>query len=153
MLFRTNWSIPVPIPSLILPRIASGPIANNKDAATNPSTNDDSLLALNLMRSLSPKPSRRVSNLSREPIRPPMRSEPKTIRSVQPCGTACTYRSDHRGITADAAPRINTNPRTSVSSMRVFSFIRFPTSTPRVAPPTIATMFIAVPIPGNISAV
>ncbi|CAB4626602.1 unannotated protein [freshwater metagenome] len=32
----TSWSIPMPIPSLKAPRIASGPIAKMSDASTKP---------------------------------------------------------------------------------------------------------------------
>ena len=82
--------MPVPIPSLILPKIARGPIAKRSDAATNPSTKGESLLALNLTRKRSPSPSKRVSNFKSEPISPPISRAPRTIKSVHPCGTAST---------------------------------------------------------------
>ena len=72
----------------MLPKIARGPIAKRRDAATNPSTNGDSLEALNLIRKLSPRESKRSSNFRAEPINPPINNEPSTTSSVQPCGNA-----------------------------------------------------------------
>ena len=68
----------------MLPKIASGPIAKRSEAATKPSTKGDALEALNLIRSDSPRESKRFSSFSAEPINPPTSSEPRTTRSVQP---------------------------------------------------------------------
>ena len=138
------------MPSLMLPNIARGPIAKRSEAATNPSTNGESLDALNLIRKFSPKESKRFSNLRAEPINPPINSDPSTTRSVQPCGKASMYRSDHNGINALPAPSRVTNPNTSVNKVLVRVFIRFPTSTPREAPEIIVRIFMIVPTPGNI---
>ena len=150
MLFKISWSIPVPMPSLMLPKIANGPIAKSKEAATKPSTNGESLDALNLIRKVSPSESKRSSSLRADPINPPTKSDPSTTSNVQPCGSASMYRSDHKGINADPAPRRVTKPNTSVKRVRVRRFIRFPTRTPSEAPEMIVTILMIVPTPGNI---
>ena len=138
------------MPSLMLPRIASGPITKRREAETNPSTKGESVEALNLTRSFSPTPSNRSSSFNAEPIRPPMSNEPRTTRIGHPCGSALMYLSDHKGIKAEAAPSNVTRPRTSVNKVLVRAFIRFPTKTPREAPKTIVRILITVPTPGNI---
>ena len=71
VLFNTNWSIPLPIPSEILPRIARGPITKINDADTNPSTNVDSSDFFKFDLSLNPIVSSRSSIFSQEPINAP----------------------------------------------------------------------------------
>jgi hypothetical protein len=130
--------------------MARGPIAKSKEAATKPSTNGESEEALNRIRSFSPKESNLFSSLSAEPINPPSSKDPNTTKRVQPCGRAPTYRFDHKGLRADAAPSKVTRPKTSVSKVRVRKGILLPTKTPRDAPETIVRILIIVPTPGNI---
>ena len=93
------------MPSLILPNIANGPIAKSNEAATKPSTNGESFEALNLIRRVSPRVSKRFSSLRADPISPPINKEPSTTSRVQLFGNASTYLVDHNGIKADAAPK------------------------------------------------
>jgi hypothetical protein len=76
--------------------------------------------------------------------------EPRTTNNGHPVGNESMYRDDHRGISAEAAPKRVAKPNTSVSKVLVFELNLCPTKIPNPAPPMIATTLMSVPIPGNI---
>ena len=143
--------MPVDMPSLILPKIASGPIAKIKDAVTNPSTKGDSPCASKRLFKRIPRFSSLASIFKVEPRRPPRSSEPSTTMMGQPSGRALERSSFHKALMEDAAPIKVIAPRTSVMRLRVLSARRLPIRMPRAAPPTIATILMTVPAPTNMS--
>jgi hypothetical protein len=142
--------MPCDIPSLTLPRIASGPITKRSEAETKPSTNGLSLDALNLLRRFSPKESRRVSRESAEPKRPPRSIDARIMRRDAPFGKEEVKDVLQRGIIADVAPSKVISPRMSVIKLVADLVIRVPTAIPIVDPTMIATTLITVPSPINI---
>ena len=141
--------MPVPMPSLMLPRIASGPITNRSDDETKPSTNVPSCLAPNFFRRFSPKDSNRISSLRAEPMIPPISKDPRMLNKVQPLGRDCEYSVVNIGITAPAAARIVIKPRMSVINSRVLMLKREPANTPKADPAIIDRTLIKVPSPIN----
>ena len=138
------------MPSLIDPKMASGPIAKSKDADTNPSTNVLSSCAPNFFRRVSPMESNLDSKFSADPISPPISNAPNIASSVHPFGRALIYREPHIGAKALTAPSIVINPRTSVIKVRVRRSMREPIKTPSPAPPIMVAIFTTVPKPTNI---
>ena len=137
------------MPSLMEPRMASGPIANSSEALTNPSMKGLSFEARKRFLKFSPRTSSFSSRCNALPINAPIRSEPKTQRSVQPFGSAEIYSDDQSGISALAAASKVTSPKMSVTKSRNFSLTREPIRTPRAAPPMMVRTLIKVPRPGN----
>ena len=78
--------MPVPIPSEILPKIASGPMAKIKEAETKPSTKFELLFLLNLFFNFSPTASSLSSIARAEPINAPINNEKIRTRMTQPFG-------------------------------------------------------------------
>jgi len=137
------------MPSLMLPRIASGPMTNKSEDETKPSTKVPSCFAPNFLRRFSPTDSKRISSLRADPIIPPIKSEPRTLSKVQPLGRDCEYSEVNIGITAPAAAKIVISPKTSVINSRVLILNREPANTPKADPATIAITLIKVPRPIN----
>ena len=139
------------MPSLIEPKIASGPIAKSNDAETNPSTNVLSSWARNFLRKLSPKASNRDSRLRAEPINPPISKDPRMASIGQPFGSEEINLSPHIGASALTAPKRVIKPSASVMRVLVRSDMRAPTRTPSDDPTIIVTIFTVVPKPTNIA--
>jgi len=137
------------MPSLMLPRIASGPMTKSSDDETKPSTKVPSCFAPNFFRRFSPNDSKRISSLSAEPIMPPINKEPRMLSKVQPLGRDCEYWVENIGITAPAAARIVIKPRMSVINSRVLTLNREPANTPKADPAIIDRTLIKVPRPIN----
>ena len=137
------------MPSLMEPRMASGPMAKSNDALTKPSINGLSLDARKRFRRFSPRTSSFSSRCKALPINAPIRSEPRTQSSVQPLGNAEMYSEDQSGINALAAANSVTRPRMSVTKSLSFSLTREPIRTPKAAPPMMVATLIKVPRPGN----
>ena len=149
ILFKVNCSIPADIPSLMLPRIASGPITKRSEALTKPSTKGDLPSLSKRCFNRIPTTSKRSSILSKDPSNPPRRSEASTTRSGKPSGSWKINSLSQSALMAPAAAINVIAPRTSITRLRVFSLILFPIRTPKLAPATIAKIFIRVPIPTN----
>ena len=74
------------MPSEILPKIASGPIAKIKEADTKPSTKFELPFLLNLLFNLLPKNSSLSSIARAEPINAPTNNEKITTKITHPFG-------------------------------------------------------------------
>ncbi len=153
MLLSVSCSIPVDIPSLMLPRIAKGPITKIRDEVTKPSTNGDSPFLSNEFLSFIAMDSKRSSILNSEPRTPPISREARTIRMGEPWGTLAIKSLFQRALIDPAAPINVIAPSTSVMRMRVFSLILLPRIMPITDPAMIDTIFITVPTPINIDSV
>ncbi len=146
---RRSWSIPCDIPSLILPKIASGPIRKSSEAVTKPSTKGLSWDARNFFRRLSPKISSLLSSLRALPIKPPRSIVRRMTRRGEPFGRVSVKLSDHNGASAPTAPKIVIKPKISVMDFCEPLLRRWPTAIPIAEPITIAKTLISVPRPIN----
>ena len=138
------------MPSLTLPKIASGPITNKSEALMNPSTNGLSLDALNLFLKFSPNLSTRFSILRAVPSKPPRSIDARTRRSGEPSGRESLNSLDQSGSSAEVAPRIVMSPSTSVIILCDLFGNRPPKAIPIAQPKIMVSRFITVPRPTNI---
>ena len=137
------------MPSLTLPKIASGPITKRSEALTNPSTNELSRDALNRFLRFSPKLSTRFSILSAVPSNPPSNIEARIRRSGDPSGSDSLKSRDHSGMSAEVAPRMVMRPRTSVIIFWDLLGKRPPRANPIAAPTMMVDKLNTVPRPTN----
>ncbi len=123
--FSRSWSAPWPMPSVIEPRMVSGPVQKMMDAVTNPSMKrarpPDPSFGVSRRCSQPPSPSSRSSSRSSEPTMPPTSSAPSTIRSGALSPTASAQASFPIAAADVAAISSVTSPSPSVTTVRVRS--------------------------------
>ena len=133
--------------------MVSGPAQKMIEAVTNPSMNrarpPEPSQGVSRRCSQPPSPSSRSSSRSSDPTMPPTRIAPSTISSGALSPTAAAQALSVIAAAEVAAISSVTRPSPSVTTLRVRSGSRCPTSTPMVAPRRTVTTLTSVPNPMN----